>query len=80
MAIITVKEAAKAYPCFGTESTVRNLINKAQPLVDRRTGAVIRQGNGLAEAGAILKVGVRVYLDTERVDSWLENKRVGAEG
>ena len=38
------------------------------------------KSNGLEEAGAIVRIGRRVYLDVDRYDDWIEsqNQRVAA--
>jgi hypothetical protein len=33
--------------------------------------------NGLAEIGAIIRIGRRVYLDSERIEEWINTKQAG---
>jgi hypothetical protein len=77
MQLITISELAEQRAGLFTESALRNLINKASPLVDRRMGRVLRPGNGLIEAGAIIRLGRRVLIDEERFNAWLLAHRVG---
>ena len=35
-------------------------------------------GNGMAEAGVILRIGRKVILDLDAFDAWLDSRKVGA--
>lgn len=60
-----------------TESALRALVHNAHPRLGS-TGHRIA-GNGLAEAGVILKVGRRVLFDLDRFDEWLKSHRAEPE-
>jgi hypothetical protein len=72
--LVTVNQIANTpgYQCF-TASSVRHLIFMAQKRINS-CGDVI-PGNGLAEAGAILRIGRRVLIDLDAFDAWLETCR-----
>lgn len=74
--IINVRQFSKRNPAF-TESALRNLIFKA----DERPGANCTiPGNGLIEAGAVVRIGRKVLIDEDRFFEWVEaqNKRGAA--
>lgn len=56
-----------------TESAIRNLIDKARA---RRSSRGVIPGNGLIEAGALIRIGRRVVLDTDKFRAWVESHRV----
>ncbi|GJL85433.1 MAG: hypothetical protein DHS20C02_12080 [Micavibrio sp.] len=56
-----------------TPPTMRHLIFNAEPRI-AANGDVI-PGNGLKEAGVILRIGKRVYIDLERFAEWILNHR-----
>ena len=58
----TVAQFPSAYPAF-TEAALRNLIFKAEPR--HSTNGEI-PGNGLIEAGAIVRIGRKVLIDEDR--------------
>ena len=58
----TVSQFAESSPF--SEASVRWMIHKAGD-------------NGLAAAGAIVRVGRRVYIDAERFDAWLVQQNPG---
>lgn len=58
----TVSQFAESSPF--SEASVRWMIHKARD-------------NGLAAAGAIVRVGRRVYIDAERFDAWLVQQNPG---
>jgi hypothetical protein len=74
--VFTVAQFAERNPAF-TESAMRNHIFKA----DEREGANGKiPGNGLLEAGAIIRIGRKVLIDEDRFFEWMEaqNKRGAA--
>lgn len=71
--LVSVKDAPKMRPIFPTESAWRNLIFRADPIVDRRTGMVLNPGNGLAPA--IVRLGRKVLIDLDAFDTWVEQHR-----
>ena len=54
-------------------AAIRHLVFQSKPRFDSK-GNII-PGNGLAEAGAILRVGRRVLIDLDRFDEWLDAHR-----
>lgn len=75
---VPVKQMVSLPPYKGifTEPAIRALIFNAEPSFDSR-GKVI-QGNGLLEAGAIIRLGRRVLIDLDRFDSWIGSGRATA--
>jgi hypothetical protein len=69
----TTKQFSDKYPAF-TEASLRNLIFKAE----RRhsTNGEI-PGNGLIEAGAVVRIGRRVLIDEERFFDWVRHQNAG---
>ncbi len=57
-----------------TEPALRHQINDSKPRMDSK-GRVI-SGNGLEEAGAIIRVGRKLLIDLDRYDTWLDSHRV----
>jgi hypothetical protein len=68
--ISTVELFAERHPAF-TEPAVRNLIFKAEP---RKSSRGEIPGNGLIEAGAILRVGRKVLIDEDRFFAWVRSQ------
>ncbi|PLX76124.1 MAG: hypothetical protein C0607_06055 [Azoarcus sp.] len=66
----TVRQVAQAYPAF-TEAALRDLIFKAADRFNSRGDRI--PGNGLAEAGAIIRIGRKVLIDFDAFESWLDN-------
>ena len=64
---MTVEQFAEAHPAF-TSASLRNLIFKAEP---RKSSRGDIPGNGLAEAGAIVRLGRRVLLHESRFLGWV---------
>ena len=56
-----------------SKSSLRHLIFNSRPRKSA-SGDVI-PGNGLVEAGAIIRLGSRVLIDVHRFRSWLEKHR-----
>jgi len=52
-----------------TEPSVRNLIFKGEP---RESTLGLIPGNGLVEAGAIVRLGRKVLINEERFFAWVE--------
>lgn len=63
----TVEQFSERHPAFSPPA-LRNLIFKAEPRQSSR-GEV--PGNGLAEAGAILRLGRRVLIDEAKFLAWV---------
>jgi hypothetical protein len=58
--LITVRQFSQKYPAW-TEASLRNLIYGAEPRLNSRGERI--EGNGLAECGALVRVGRRVLID-----------------
>jgi len=72
--LVTVKELANTpgYSCF-TEASLRHLIFNARNRLNSKNESI--PGNGLSEAGAIIRIGRRVVIDLNAFDIWLETHR-----
>ena len=66
----TTKQFSSKYPAF-SEPALRNLIFKAERR--QSTQGEIR-GNGLIEAGAIVRIGRKVLIDEERFFEWVRQQ------
>ena len=64
---LTVEQFSERNPAF-TSPALRNLIFKADT---RHTSRGAIHGNGLAEAGAIIRLGRRVLLDEAKFLGWV---------
>ena len=73
--IHTVAQFSERFPAWSPAS-LRALIFAAGDRVT--SGGRVVKGNGLAEAGALLKVGRRVLIDEARFVAWLAEQRKGA--
>ncbi len=72
--LVTIRELSNTpgYACF-TEASLRHLIFNSQ---DRQnSNGEIIPGNGLSEAGAIIRLGRKVLIDLNEFDAWLNNHR-----
>lgn len=67
----TVAQFAKRNPAF-TEPALRNLVFKADARESTR-GTI--PGNGLIEAGAIVRLGRKVLIHETRFFAWLEGQQ-----
>jgi hypothetical protein len=67
MKLHTVAQFPNAYPAF-TEPALRNLIFKAER---RHSSNGEIPGNGLIEAGAIIRIGRKVLIDEDRFFDWV---------
>lgn len=66
--IFTVAQFAERNPAF-TQPALRNLIFKAE---ERQSTKGVIDGNGLLEAGAIIRHGRKVMLHEQRFFDWLD--------
>ena len=64
--LLTVEQFSTRNPAF-TPPALRNLIFKAEP---RQSSRGTIPGNGLAESGAILRLGRRVLIDEAKFLAW----------
>lgn len=71
----TVEQFSNDNPCF-TPSALRNLIFKAD---ERHASDGKIKGNGLIEAGAILRIGRKVLIDENQFYSWVQSQNVGVQ-
>ena len=70
----TVEQFSNDNPCF-TPSSLRNLIFKAN---ERQSTKGIIAGNGLLEAGAIIRIGRKVLINESKFYAWVEAQNVTA--
>ena len=68
---LTVRQFSERHPAF-TEPSVRNLIFKAD---QRESSLGTIPGNGLIEAGAIVRIGRKVLISEKRFFAWVEGQR-----
>jgi hypothetical protein len=73
MKLRTVAQFRVAHPAF-SESALRNLIFKAEP---RHTSKGEISGNGLIDAGAIVRIGRKVLIDEDRFFDWVRQQNGG---
>lgn len=69
--LYTVRQFAQVEPAW-TELAIRNLVFKAQP---RKSTKGEIPGNGLLEAGAIVRRGRKVLIHRQRFLAWMEGAR-----
>lgn len=68
--VFTVAQFAERHPAF-SQAALRNLIFKA----DEREGANGKiSGNGLIEAGALIRIGRKVLIDEDRFFVWVDEQ------
>lgn len=70
----TVEQFSNDNPCF-TPSALRNLIFKAD---EHLSSNGVIAGNGLLEAGAIIRIGRKVLIDENRFYAWVQSQQVEA--
>lgn len=75
-ALFTVAQFAERHPAW-TQPSLRNLIHKA---TSRHSSLGVVEGNGLAECGAILRVGRKVLISEPRFFAWVEDKAAEPRG
>ncbi len=76
--IFTVEEFVKL-PEFGylTKSSLRHLIFNSRPRYS--TSGDLISGNGLVEAGAIIRIGRKVLIDASKFREWTQSQRTIAQ-
>lgn len=73
--IVTIKQLSKMEGYAGfTEPALRHLIFESKPRLGSKGRTI--PGNGLEDAGAIIRVGRRVLIDLDRFDAWLDSHRI----
>lgn len=68
--LLTVRQFAERNPAF-SQASLRHLIHCSEER-DRSKGKL--PGNGLKEAGALLKCGRRIVIDEARFLAWLDGR------
>ncbi len=71
----TVRQFSRAFPAF-SEAATRNLIFKAK---SRHSSSGAIPGNGLIEAGAIVRIGRKVLIDEDRFFDWVRQQNGGRQ-
>ena len=69
--IKTIPQFCSDNPAF-TQAAMRGLIFKAEP---RITHEGTKPGNGLIEAGAIIRIGRRVLIDEAKFFEWVRSQQ-----
>lgn len=69
--VATVAQVASLYPVF-SQAALRDLIFKAGDRFNSRGDRIA--GNGLAEAGAIIRIGRKVLFDLDAFEAWLDSR------
>lgn len=73
--ILTVRQFNQRNPAF-SEAAIRNMVFKAD---DRQSTKGTIKGNGLIEAGAIVRLGRKVLIDEARFFEWIEAQQRGPQ-
>ena len=73
-AVFTVEQFSGRHEAF-TPPALRNYIHKSQPRINADGETV--PGNGLIEAGAILRIGRKVLIHEQRFFEWLDAQQRG---
>jgi hypothetical protein len=71
--LFTVGRFADKHDTFTTQPALRNLILNAEDRFNSKGERIA--GNGLVAAGAIVRLGRRVYIDEEKFFCWLANQQ-----
>ena len=70
--VFTVRQFAERNPAF-SQAAMRNLVFKADPGHSSK-GEI--PGNGLIEAGAVIRIGRKVLIDEEAFFAWVDSQKV----
>lgn len=72
--LVTIRQLSqmKRYSAVFTEQRLRALLVSARPRLSARGGYL--PANGLYEAGAVVRVGRRIYFDTSSFEAWVQSK------
>lgn len=73
--LATVRQTAQAYKGVFSESAIRDLVFRAEPRFNFKGDRL--PGNGLAEAGALVRIGRRVLIDLDAFEEWLDAHKAG---
>ncbi len=69
--LATIEQTAKLYPF--TPAALRDLVFRANDRQNSR-GETIK-GNGLAKAGAVVRIGRKVLIDLDGFETWIDAHR-----
>ena len=69
--LATIEQTAKLYPF--TAAALRDLVFRANDRQNSR-GQLIK-GNGLAKAGAVVRIGRKVLIDLDGFERWIDSHR-----
>jgi hypothetical protein len=70
--LATVAQASNEYPAF-SQAALRDLIFKSEDRFNSRGDRI--PGNGLGEAGAIVRIGRKVLIDLDAFDAWIDSHK-----
>jgi hypothetical protein len=70
--LATVAQASNTYPAF-SQAALRDLIFKSEDRFNSRGDRI--PGNGLGEAGAIVRIGRKVLIDLDAFDAWIDSHK-----
>ena len=75
--LVTLRQLSRIpeYSAVFTEARLRTLVATAESRLGARGQPI--PGNGLKEAGAIVRIGRRIYFDLLRFEAWVNSKRLG---
>lgn len=68
--LYTVRQFAEAEPAF-SEAAIRNLLFKSE---SRQSSKGELMGNGLAQSGAIVRIGRKILIDRQKFIAWTHLK------
>lgn len=69
--LATIPQASAAYPAF-TAAALRDIVFRAFERTNSRGERIA--GNGLGEAGAVLRLGRKVLLDLDKFEAWIDSR------
>lgn len=78
--LVTIRQLSqmKRYSAVFTEQRLRALLFAARPRLSARGGYL--PANGLYEAGAVVRVGRRIYFDASSFEAWVQSKNASLDG
>ena len=74
--LVTIRQLSQieGYSAVFTEQRLRALLVAARPRLRARGGTL--PANGLIEAGAVVRVGQRIYFDLDCFEKWLRDQKL----
>ena len=75
--LFSLAKFAERHASFLTLSAITNQVHRAKP---RQSSLGEIPGNGLEEAGAIVRVNGRVLIDEDRYFLWIDSQQIGFAG